>query len=101
MNNPAFQEMTEAREALRLAWERAWRAIDPFIDECIKQEKTETPMNVLAYMARPNQYTDWPWAKELNAEFAKRVGERLSSMAMSERFARVAAEELKKKGEQK
>jgi hypothetical protein len=98
MNNPAFQEMNDAREGLHIAWERAWKAIDPYIDECIKLETTETEINVLAYMARPNQWTDWPWAKELNAEIAKQVGERLYRMAMNERFTRVAQEQLKGKG---
>lgn len=95
MNNPAFQEMNEAREALRLAWEKALKAIDPYIDECINLQTQETEMNILAFLAKPNQWTDWPWAKELNAEIAKRVGERLYRIAMAERFTRVAQEQLK------
>lgn len=95
MNNSAIQEMNDAREGLRLAWERAAMAIEPYIDECIKLNTKETAMNTLAYMARPNQWTDWPWAKELNAEIARQVGDRLYSMAMLERYTRVAEEQLK------
>lgn len=84
MNGPAVKEWINAREGLRVAYERAREAIEPLIEECLSESK-DAPLITLTLLGNPANTPDWPWLETINRELQKALGQRTYAIAIEQR----------------